>query len=76
MTKAAPRKKVLHVYMTEEEYAFLQTCAARLGFSIAKTMLHLADFENRMREYTTTQDLQTVGGINFTQMPDKEGEEY
>ena len=50
MAKEKIRKKVLHVYMTDEEYAFLQLCATKLGCSIAQTMLHLADFENRMQE--------------------------
>ena len=76
MPKHKVRDKILHVYMTEDEYAFLKICSEQLDCSMAQALLQLADFDNRRREYMKANLAQSPGGINFSQLPDREEGEY
>lgn len=56
------RKKSIHVYLTEEEYAFLKKSAEYYNKSLAATLLQLADFHNRMMEVTKEERHATPDG--------------
>lgn len=70
MGKSKNKPHVLSVYLTQDEYDFLKICSAKIGKTMAQTLLYLADFKTRRLEYTVPEEPEEI--IDFLGIPVEE----
>jgi len=65
------KKRVIQIYLDDEEYEYLQQRAMQEHRSMAQTLLHMADFQrSRKQQAVENKELPVkLKGINFSDTP-------
>lgn len=65
------KKRVIQIYLDDEEYEYLQQRALQEHRSMAQTLLHMADFQqSRKQQAVENKELPVkLKGINFSDTP-------
>lgn len=70
------KKHVIQIYLNEDEYKFLKEGSKILNKSMAQTLLHFADFYNRMEEAKHETDVVKIKGLEIPPDPFEDYEEF